>query len=348
MYDKLEIIEKRYNELLNLLSDPNLIKDKNLFQKYNKERASLLEVVENFQRLKNIDKEVENLKILLEDNDPEIKKIAKTELGAMSLKKQELTERLKNLLIPKNPFDDKNVYLEIRAGTGGDEASLFAYDLFRMYSKYAEKQNWQIEIQDSNPTGLGGFKEIIAFISGNAVYKKLKYEGGVHRVQRVPKTEAYGRVHTSAVTVVVLPEAEDVEIEIQEKDIRVDVFRSGGHGGQSVNTTDSAVRITHLSSGIVVSIQDEKSQHKNKAKAMKILKARLLEQERQKKDEELSKTKKEMVKSGDRSEKIRTYNFPQNRLTDHRIGLTIYTLDRAMDGAIDEIIDSLQKNSKPF
>jgi peptide chain release factor 1 len=254
----------------------------------------------------------------------------------------DLESRLKVLLLPKDPLDEKNILLEIRAGAGGDEAGIFAADLFRMYSRYAERKSWRVELMDSNSTGVGGFKEIIALISGEKVYSELKYEGGVHRVQRVPKTEAQGRVHTSTVTVAVLPEADDVEVNIQAKDLNVEVMRAGGPGGQSVNTTDSAVRLTHLPTGIVVICRDEKSQHKNRAKALKVLQARLLEMEREKQDREITSQRRSMVGSGDRSEKIRTYNFPQNRVTDHRIGLTLHNLDRVIEGDLAPVVEALR------
>ncbi|HUT84415.1 MAG TPA: peptide chain release factor 1, partial [Thermodesulfobacteriota bacterium] len=290
---------------------------------------------------KKVRKQIEDNKELLDGSDEEIKELAKAEMPVLKEELESLEKKLKLLLLPMDPRDEKNVLLEIRAGTGGEEASLFAADLFRMYARYAENNRWKVEIMSQSPTGLGGFKEIIALIAGKGVYSRLKYEGGVHRVQRVPATESQGRIHTSAVTVAILPEAEDVEVEIKPDELRIDVYRSSGPGGQSVNTTDSAVRVTHIPSGLVVTCQDEKSQHKNKAKALKILRSRLLDQAIQEQQEEIAKTRKNMVGSGDRSERIRTYNYPQNRVSDHRIGLTLHRLEQVMEGAVDEIIDAL-------
>jgi peptide chain release factor 1 len=277
----------------------------------------------------------------LNGNDEDIKELAKNEMPALKNEMEELEKRLKILLLPKDPRDEKSVILEIRAGTGGEEAALFAADLFRMYSRFAEKNGWKVEMMNHSPTGLGGLKEVVVLIEGIGAYSRLKYEGGVHRVQRIPATESQGRIHTSAVTVAVLPEAEEVEIEIKPDDLRIDVYRSSGPGGQSVNTTDSAVRVTHIPSGLVVTCQDEKSQHKNKAKALKILRSRLLDQAVQEQQQEIAKTRKNMVGSGDRSERIRTYNFPQNRVTDHRIGLTLHRLEQIMEGEIDDMIEAL-------
>jgi peptide chain release factor 1 len=278
---------------------------------------------------------------LAQDADAELRAMAKSELPALEERLGELDDRLRRLLLPRDPNDDRNTVLEIRAGTGGDEAGLFAADLFRMYSRFAERQGWKIEVLSSSPTGLGGFKEVIALVQGKGAYSRLKFEGGVHRVQRVPATEAQGRIHTSAVTVAVLAEAEDVEIDLPEKDLRIDVFRSSGPGGQSVNTTDSAVRVTHVPSGIVVTCQDEKSQHKNKAKALKVLRARLMDRAREEQQAKIAANRKSMVGSGDRSEKIRTYNFPQSRVTDHRVNVTLHQLDRVLDGDLAAIIDAL-------
>jgi peptide chain release factor 1 len=341
MFDKLEEVEKRYQELEGLMSDPNLLGQQKEYSKLAKERSELEEIVTCFREWKKVERETQENRLLLDENDEAIRELAKEELNALRERKDKLEERLKFLILPKDPNDNKNVILEIRAGTGGDEAALFAAELFRMYSRYAESRNWRVEMMSSNPTGLGGFKEIIVSIEGQGAYSRLKFEGGVHRVQRVPVTEGSGRIHTSAVTVAVLPEADEVELAIDPKEIRIDVFRSSGPGGQSVNTTDSAVRITHVPTGIVISCQDEKSQHKNRAKGMKILRARLLEKKQEEQRSEIAATRKSMVGSGDRSERIRTYNFPQGRLTDHRINLTIYQLDRLMEGQIDEIVEAL-------
>ena len=323
------------------MSDPQLLNQQREYSKFAKERAELEEIVACFREWRKVEQEIQGNRQLLEENDEGIRELAKEELVTLRQRKEALESQLKLLILPKDPNDNKNVILEIRAGTGGEEAALFAGELFRMYSRYAESRGWRVEMMSSNPTGLGGFKEIIASIEGQGAYSRLKFESGVHRVQRVPVTEGSGRIHTSAVTVVVMPEADEVEIQIDPKDIRVDVFRSSGPGGQSVNTTDSAVRITHVPSGIVVSCQDEKSQHKNRAKGMKILRARLLEKKQEEQRSEIAATRKLMVGSGDRSERIRTYNFHQGRLTDHRINLTIYQLDRIMEGQIDEVVEGL-------
>jgi len=341
MLDKLAEVEKRYVELENLMSDPQLLNQQREYSKFAKERAELEEIVACFREWRKVEQEIQGNRQLLEENDEGIRELAKEELVTLRQRKEALESQLKLLILPKDPNDNKNVILEIRAGTGGEEAALFAGELFRMYSRYAESRGWRVEMMSSNPTGLGGFKEIIASIEGQGAYSRLKFESGVHRVQRVPVTEGSGRIHTSAVTVAVMPEADEVEIQIDPKEIRVDVFRSSGPGGQSVNTTDSAVRITHVPSGIVVSCQDEKSQHKNRAKGMKILRARLLEKKQEEQRSEIAATRKLMVGSGDRSERIRTYNFHQGRLTDHRINLTIYQLDRIMEGQIDEVVEGL-------
>ena len=341
MLDKLAEVEKRYVELESLMSDPQLLNQQREYSKFAKERAELEEIVACFREWRKVEREIQGNRQLLEENDEGIRELAKEELVTLRQRKEALESQLKLLILPKDPNDNKNVILEIRAGTGGEEAALFAGELFRMYSRYAESRGWRVEMMSSNPTGLGGFKEIIASIEGQGAYSRLKFESGVHRVQRVPVTEGSGRIHTSAVTVAVMPEADEVEIQIDPKDIRVDVFRSSGPGGQSVNTTDSAVRITHVPSGIVVSCQDEKSQHKNRAKGMKILRARLLEKKQEEQRSEIAATRKLMVGSGDRSERIRTYNFHQGRLTDHRINLTIYQLDRIMEGQIDEVVEGL-------
>ncbi|MGH7773759.1 MAG: peptide chain release factor 1 [Candidatus Binatia bacterium] len=341
MLDKLAEVEKRYEQLENLLTDPQLLSKQREYSKVAKERAELEEIVTCYREWKKIEQEIQENRELLQENDDAIRDLAKEELSVLRTRKEELETRLKVLILPKDPNDTKNVILEIRAGTGGEEAALFAASLFRMYVRYGESRAWRVEVMSSNPTGLGGFKEIIALIEGRGAYSRLKFEGGVHRVQRVPVTEASGRIHTSAVTVAVLPEADEVDVEIDPKDLRVDVFRSSGPGGQSVNTTDSAVRMTHLPTGLVVSCQDEKSQHKNRAKAMKILRARLLEKKQEEQRSEIAATRKLMVGSGDRSERIRTYNFPQGRMTDHRINFTLYKLDRVMEGEMDELVEAL-------
>ena len=342
MYEKLEEVERRYETLSHLLSQPEVISKQEEFQKVAKEYAELGKVVDLYRRIKKLDEEMkESQHLLLNEEDEEMKRLAKDELSRLTETKEKMEEDLRMALLPKDPNDDKNILLEIRAGTGGDEAGLFAADLFRMYSKFAEQRGWRMEILNRHYTGVGGFKEIIALIEGKGVYSRLKYESGVHRVQRVPTTESQGRIHTSTVTVAILPEAEEVDIQIDPNDLRIDIFRSSGPGGQSVNTTDSAVRITHLPTGMVVSCQDEKSQHKNKAKALKILRARLLDKARQEKQMEISEKRRTQVGTGERSERIRTYNFPQGRVTDHRIGLTLYRLDGVLQGDLDEIINAL-------
>jgi peptide chain release factor 1 len=342
MFAKLKDIEDRYKELEGLLSDPDIVGKQGLYQKYAKEHADLHELVETYRQYEKIKDRIEEDQSLLKENDEELKEIVKEEMPALKESLTALEEKLTFLLLPKDPNDERNVFLEIRAGTGGDEAGLFAGDLFRMYARYAELCRWRVEVISSSPAGgMGGFKEIIALIEGRGAYSKLKYESGVHRVQRVPITEAQGRIHTSAVTVAVLPEAEEVELKIDPNELRVDVYRSTGHGGQSVNTTDSAVRITHLPTGLVVTCQDEKSQLKNKNKALKVLRARLLDMMVQKQNAEISETRKNQVGSGDRSERIRTYNYPQGRITDHRIGMTIYSLENFLNGDIQPMIDAL-------
>ncbi len=341
MFGKLAGVEERFIKLEQLLSDPGVLANREQYQKYSREHAELNKVVTIFREYKGIVTDLEGSKELLNDSDPEMKVLAKEEIATLGPKKEELEVELKKLLLPRDPNDDKNVIVEIRAGTGGEEAGLFAGDLFRMYCRYAEKRAWKIEIMNSSETGVGGIKEVIAMVHGKGAYSVFKYESGTHRVQRVPTTEAQGRIHTSAVTVAALPEVEDVEIDIEPSDVKVDVYRATGPGGQSVNTTDSAVRLTHLSSGLVVTCQDEKSQHKNKAKAMKVLRARLYDKMLQEQNAIRSKERRNQVGSGDRSERIRTYNFPQGRLTDHRIGLTLYKLLNIMEGELDETINSL-------
>jgi len=347
MIEILEKVQERYRELTLLLSDPQVLHDPNRYRKIAKEQAELTEIVELYSQLKQVLKQMEeDEKIKSGSQDKELVELAKAELEELEEKKKKLEEKLKLLLIPKDPNDSKNTIVEIRAGTGGEEAALFAADLYRMYTKYSEKKGWRTEILGSNPTGLGGFKEIIFSVEGDKVYKNLKYESGVHRVQRVPKTEASGRIHTSAASVAVLPEAEEVDIEIKPEDLKIDVFRSSGPGGQSVNTTDSAVRITHLPTNTVVTCQDEKSQLKNKNKALKVLRARLLDKARTEQEEKIARQRKSMVKTGDRSEKIRTYNFPQNRITDHRIGLTLHRLEDVLSGDLDELIAVLEREEQ--
>ncbi|PIR17931.1 MAG: peptide chain release factor 1 [Deltaproteobacteria bacterium CG11_big_fil_rev_8_21_14_0_20_49_13] len=343
MFKKLESVEKKYDELTEILSQQEVVANRPLYQKTAREHSSLAELVTVYRYYKKIVKEFEENKHILDnEKDAELKKMAKEEMTRLEDEVTKTEQQLKVLLLPKDPNDDKSVILEIRAGTGGEEAALFASDLYRMYSRYAETKRWKVEIMDSNPTGIGGFKEIIATISGNKVYSDLKYESGVHRVQRVPKTEASGRIHTSAVTVAVMPEADDVDVIINEKDIEVDVFRASGPGGQGVNTTDSAVRITHKPSGMVVVCREERSQLKNKATALKLLRSRLLEQKIEEQDAQERATRKSYIGTGDRSEKIRTYNFPQNRITDHRIGLTIHQLDQVLEGKLEEFVTSLR------
>ena len=341
MLDKLLEVEKRYIELEGMMSDPQLVGQQREYAKVAKERSDLEEIVVCYREWRKVEQEIADNRQLMDENDEAMRELVKEELASLRERKEALETKLKFLILPKDPNDAKNVIVEIRAGTGGDEAALFAAELFRMYSRYAESRGWRVEMMSSNPTGLGGYKEIILSIEGQGAYSRLKFEGGVHRVQRVPVTEGSGRIHTSAVTVAVLPEADEVEIAIDPKEIRIDVFRSSGPGGQSVNTTDSAVRITHIPTGIVISCQDEKSQHKNRAKGMKILRARLLEKKQDEQASEIAATRKSMVGSGDRSERIRTYNFPQGRLTDHRINLTIYQLERVMEGQIDEVVEAL-------
>ncbi len=341
IFDKLEEVVDRFMEVEGLLSDPTVLSDQKRFRALTREHADLAETVRVYRRYREIEQQIEDNRELLRDEDPDMREMAREELPELEAEHQSLAEQLTVLLLPKDPNDGKNIILEIRAGTGGDEAALFAADLFRAYSRYAEKRGWKVEILSSSEAGVGGFKEVIAMISGDNVYSRLKYESGTHRVQRVPETEAQGRIHTSACTVAVLPEAEDVDLEIDPADLRIDLYRASGAGGQHVNKTESAVRITHIPTGVVVACQDEKSQHKNKARAMKVLRSRILDAMQAEQHAQMAADRKSQVGSGDRSERIRTYNFPQGRCTDHRIGLTLYKLDAIMQGDFDEIFDAL-------
>ncbi len=342
MFEKLSFIEGRFDELEKKISDPEVIADQNLFRKLCKEHSDITPIVEKYKEYKLINENIEEAKeILAESSEPDLKEMAEAELLESKEKIEKIEQEIKILLLPKDENDDKNVIVEIRGGAGGDEAALFAGDLLRMYSMYAESMHWKVEMLSSNPTDIGGYKEVSFAINGAGAYSRLKFESGVHRVQRIPSTESGGRIHTSTVTVAVLPEVEDVEVEINQNDLRIDVFRAGGPGGQCVNTTDSAVRITHIPTGVVVSCQDEKSQLKNKEKAMKILRSRVYDLAISEQNEKISSERKSQVGTGDRSERIRTYNYPQGRVTDHRIGLTLHRLEAVLNGDLNEIIDAL-------
>jgi len=341
MFERLEEVEEKYLDLEKILGDPRVASNPAQYQRYAKEHSAMGKLVETYRRYREVKEQIANNTELMRDEDEEIREMAKEEVQKLRKEQENLEDELKVLLLPKDPNDERNTILEIRAGTGGEEAALFVADLFRMYSRFAERRGWKVEIMSSNPTGIGGFKEIIALISGENVYSRRKCECGLHRLQRAPVTEAQGRIYTSAVTVALLPEAEEVDVYIDPADIRVDVYRSSGPGGQSVNTTDSAVRVTHIPTGLVVTCQDEKSQHKNKAKALKILRARLLDKTQKEQHEKIARERKSQIGTGDRSERIRTYNFPQGRMTDHRIGLTLYRLDAVLGGELEDVISPL-------
>ncbi|HCB42752.1 MAG: peptide chain release factor 1 [Pseudomonadales bacterium] len=342
LLNRLDALGERFEELAALLSDAEVISDQPRFRSYSKEYAELEGTVKCYEQWRRVQDDIEEARSLLKDSDPDLREMAEEDLEANTAQLAELEEELNRLLLPKDPNDDRNVFLEIRAGTGGDEAAIFSGDLFRMYSRYAERQGWRVEVLSENPGEHGGYKEVIARVEGQSVYAKLKFESGAHRVQRVPETESQGRIHTSACTVAILPEMdEQAEIEINPADLRVDTYRASGAGGQHVNKTDSAIRLTHLPTGIVVECQDERSQHKNRARAMSLLQAKLVNQQREAQEKELSDTRRSLVGSGDRSERIRTYNFPQGRVTDHRINLTLYSLDEVIAGNLDNVIEPL-------
>jgi peptide chain release factor 1 len=342
MQEAINKARERFEELGRLLSEEKVVTNRNLVLKYARERAGLEDLIAGADELDRIERGIsEAEEILASSDDRELTELAKAEMETLRGRKEKAELSLKELLLPRDPNDDKNTIVEIRAGTGGEEAALFAADLFRMYSKYAERRGWKVETLGSSPTGVGGYKEVVFLVDGKGAYSKLKYESGVHRVQRVPQTESSGRIHTSAVTVAILPEADEVDVAISPDEIRVDVFRSSGPGGQSVNTTDSAVRVTHIPTGLVVQCQDEKSQHKNRAKALKVLRSRLMDKAVQEQEQERANNRRQQVGTGDRSEKIRTYNFPQTRVTDHRIGLTVHRLDGILDGDLDDVVDAL-------
>lgn len=343
---KLDNLEKEFEELNEKLQDPKVLKNPSELAKLAKRRSELEPMVELYREYKKKMFDLDNAKALMEDSDSDMRKLAKDEIGLLEHAIEELESKLKEMLLPKDPYDEKNVILEIRAAAGGEEAALFAAELYRMYSRYAERHGWGVELLSQNPTGLGGFKEVIALIKGKGAYSRFKYESGVHRVQRVPVTEASGRIHTSTTTVAVLPEVEDVDVHIDEKDLRIETQRASGPGGQNVNKVESAVRVTHVPSGIVVLCKEERSQHQNKARAFKILRAKLFEMERKKQQEEIAKQRKSQVGTGERSEKVRTFNFPQNRVTDHRVGLSLYKLEAVLDGDFDEIIDTLVEKER--
>jgi len=342
LFSKLEEVERRFDELTHKLEDPAVYADRGKLQRLGRERKGLEEIVKTYRRFRKVDQDLAGNRELARGDDAELADLASEELPALQAELEKLKQRLKVLLLPEDPLDDKDVILEIRAGAGGEEAALFAADLFRMYSRYAALRGWRVELMSESHASAGGYKEVVASLSGEKVYSTMKFEGGVHRVQRVPETESQGRIHTSTVTVAVMPEADEVDVQIDEKDLQIDRFRSSGPGGQSVNTTDSAVRITHIPTGLVVQCQDERSQIKNKAKALKILRARIYEKELAEQHAEQSESRRSMVGTGERAEKIRTYNFPQNRVSDHRIGLTLRKLDRFVDGELDEVFDALK------
>jgi peptide chain release factor 1 len=341
MFDKLHEIEARFEKLNRLLSEPEIIRNRKEFELLAREHAELSPLIEAYKNFKKVSRQLEEAHQMTLDGDEELRELAREEVHTLKKQLAAIDDELKRLMLPRDPNDRRNIFLEIRAGTGGEEAALFATDLFRMYARYAERMGWRVDVMSQHPSQVGGHKEIIALVEGEGAFSRLKYESGVHRVQRVPVTEAQGRIHTSTVTVAILPEAEEIEVNIDPKDLRIDVFRSSGPGGQSVNTTDSAVRITHIPSGIVVSCQDEKSQHKNKEKAMRVLRARLLNRLQEEQAQEISRNRRHQVGSGERSERVRTYNFPQGRVTDHRIGLTLYRLEAVLDGDMDELINAL-------